>query len=161
MYGLFGKNRESPVKEPMKLNVYHFIKGEEVVFDFNGLDFTFEKFYLLVSEDGMFLTVKDEAPMNLINLLDTVVDEVGVDRNQVMRSDEVDLVLRLDVNLFRKVKDEIRKKTDPRDVFETEYQGHKLLKVLTAYSLIEYGTVERKFKFYAEGPLADAIRKRL
>jgi len=159
MFDLFSRKKTRKTR-PIEMGVNYFVKGKEVVFDLNGMDFTFGKFYLVVNEVGMYLIVKDEAPLNLINLLETVVDEVGVNRKQVRDSDEVDMILRLDDELFKKVKEEILRSTDPRNIFDIEYQGHRLLRVLTAYSLEEYSTYERKFNVYAKGPLVDAIKGR-
>jgi hypothetical protein len=161
MMDLFRKKKKEPIPKPIKIGVFYFVDGEDVVFDFNGLDFTFEKFYLMVNDEGMYLIVKDEAPLNLINLLETVVDEVGVRRKDVLDSDNVDFILKLDDALFKEVKDEILKQTEAKEIFEIQYKGHELLKVLTAYSIEEYSTFQSNFNVYAKGPLVDAIKRKL
>ncbi len=135
--------------------------GGDVVFKLGKLDFTFEKFYVYISQEGLFLKVPDEAPMNLINLLDTVHDEVHVNRKMVIDSDKVDFILQLDPDLFREFEPRIMKCEDPRDIFELDLKGFKFLKELEHYYLIEYGTMTRRLKFHLGGKLGNAIRRKV
>jgi hypothetical protein len=153
-----GKKDHGPSR--IRKDVNYFINGEDVIFDFNGMDFTFEKFYLLVNDSGMYLSVKDEAPMNLINLLETVVDKVGVNRKDVLDADKVDIFLKLDDNLFKEMKEEVLNRENAKDIFRILYKDHELLKVLNAYSLEGYSTYQRNIKVYARGKLIDAIKRR-
>ena len=160
MFKIFSK-KKIPEAEPIEAGVNYFVNGEDIIFDLNGLDFTFEKFYVNLLDNGMYLIVKDEAPMNLILIADTAIDEVGVNRQQVLASDEVDMILRLDDALFGALKDKIMEVTDVKQIFEIEHKGFKFVKQLSNYFLEEYGTVERRFDVYAKGPLVDAIKRKL
>jgi hypothetical protein len=161
VFKFFSRKKKTEVVEKIRPNVNYFVNGKDIVFDLNGSDFTFEGFYVNILEDGMYLIVKDEAPMNLILILDVVIDEVGVNRKQVLDSDEVDMILRLDDGLFREIKAEILEKTDVKDIFDIEYDNIKMMRYFSSYFIEEYGTVERRFNVFAKGPLVDAIKKKL
>lgn len=135
--------------------------GGDVVFKLGKQDFTFEKFYVYISEEGLFLKVPDEAPMNLINLLETVHDEVHVNRKMVMDSDKVDFILQLDPDLFREFEPRIMNCEDPKEIFDLDLEGFTFLKELEHYYLIEYGTMTKRLNFHLGGKIGNAIRRKV
>ncbi len=144
----------------IRSNVNYFLNGEDVIFKLGELDFTFEKFYVYINEEGLFIKVPEEAPMNLMNILDTVHDEVGVNRRQVLDSDEVDMILQLDPDLYREMEPRIIGCAEPWEIFELDIKGFRFLKELEHYYLIEYGTTERRLDIHLGGKIGNAIRRK-
>jgi hypothetical protein len=118
------------------------VKGNKVIFDLNGLDFTFEGFYVAVTDEFLFIMVKDEAPMNLINLLGAVKEDVEVNRKDVLSADTVRFRLRLNEDIFQSLKESIVKINDIREAFEIQAEGQYLLKDFNNYLLEMYGTMQ-------------------
>jgi hypothetical protein len=157
----FGKKGSSDSK-PSRLekDVDYCVDGG-VVFRLGEGDFTFEKFYVHINDEGLFLKIAGEVPMNLINILETVHDNVDVNRKMVLDSNKVDFILQLDPDLFREFEPRIIKCEDPRDIFELDLKGFTFLKELEHYYLIEYGTMTRRLKFHLGGKLGNAIRRKV
>ena len=122
--------------------VNYFVKGSDVKFDLNGLDFTFEGFYVAVTDESLFIMVKDEAPMNLINLLGAVKEDVEVNRKDVLEADTVKFRLRLFEDVFHSLKEIIIKVNDIKNVFEIQIEGKYFLKDFNNYWLEMYGTTQ-------------------
>jgi hypothetical protein len=147
---------------PLQKDINYFVEGEDVVFKLgNDLDFTFDRFYVFINNEGLFIKVPDEVPMNLINLLGTIQDEVDVNRKQVLDSDEVDMILQLDPDLFREFEPRIMRCREPKDIFDLDLKGFTFLKELEHYYLIEYGTMTRRLNFHLGGKLGNAIRRKV
>ena len=131
---------------PIKPGTSYYVKGEDVVFQLNGLNYTFEKFYLQVLEghegadDGLYINVPEEAPMNLINISAAAEVEDGVELNteEIMGADTAKLTLRLTEGLYRAVKDRVLACTDPIQVFDVEHEG-KSLKDFSHYQIVGWG----------------------
>jgi hypothetical protein len=154
-----GKRSKSAIKRPIETGVDHFVNGSYVTFKLGELDHTFEKFYVLVNEEGLFLKVPKEVPMNLMNILDTIHDEVGVNRKNVLDSDVVDMILQLDPDLFTAFQARILECTDVLHIFDLDMEGYQFLKELEHYYLIEYGTTTKRLDFHLGGKLGNAIRR--
>ncbi len=154
-----GKKSIRTSKKPIETNVNYFVNGSDVIFKLGELDFTFEKFYVLVNEEGLFVKVPEEVPMNLMNILDTIHDEVDVNRKNVLDSDVVDMILQLDPDLFRAFQTRILECTDVLDIFDLDMEGFQFLKELEHYYLIEYGTTTKRLDFHLGGKLGNAIRR--
>jgi hypothetical protein len=137
---LFGKKEKK--SEPIELGVSYFVKGEDVLFDLNGLDFTFGKFYAVVRERSLRILVEEEAPMNLIHLLGAVEDDVEVERKDVLDADTVKLELKLKSKIFNAMKQRILTSTDILDLFQLEDRGNHPLLDLSNYRLEKYGTTK-------------------
>ena len=145
----------------LRSNVNYFVSGEDVVFKLGELDFTFENFYLYICEEGFFLKVGEETPMNLLKILDTVHDEVGVDRKLVIDSDVVDMMIQLDPDIYLALKKKIMNCRDPREVFDLDIEGFRFVKELEHYYLIEYGTRSARLDLHLGGRIGNAIRRKL
>jgi hypothetical protein len=137
---LFG-NKEKR-SEPIELGVNYFVKGKDVVFDLNGLDFTFGKFYAVVRERSLMITVEEEVPMNLMHLLGAVEDYIEVERKDVLDADTVNFVLKLKTKVFNALKQRILTSTDILDLFQLEDRGNHPLLDLSNYRLEKYGTTK-------------------
>lgn len=144
----------------IRKDVNYFVKRDEVTFKLGELDLTFEKFYVLINGEGLLLKIPKEVPMNLINILDTVHDEVGVNRKHVLDSDDVDMVLQLDPDIFNALKERMLKCRVPKDIFDLDIEGFKFVKELEHYHLIEYGTTRKRLNFHLGGKLGNAIRRK-
>jgi hypothetical protein len=127
-------------KGSIELDVNYFVDGKDVVFDLNGLDFTFEKFYVNVSEDNVTLIIPEEVPMNLINLLDTIKDDLDADRSTILEADIVNFNLELDNDIFAYVKSKIHNISDIKDLFKIEMEGKAPMKLFKNYELVRYDT---------------------
>ena len=113
--------QKTPVStEPIRVGPGYFVSGDKVVFDLNGMDYSFEKFYLLIADagsgnlqsigldgqepidEGLYINVPEEAPMNLINIAGASDEEEGVelDREEVLGADTAKLSLKLADRLF-------------------------------------------------------------
>jgi hypothetical protein len=138
MTALFKKR--SKKSEGIKLGVDYFIPGKDVVFDLNGLDFTFGKFDVTLTEDSLKIKVEDEAPMNLIYLLDAVKSTIDVDRKEIINADSVRFVLNLKNGTFSQMKSGLLKLNQINDIFQLDVDGKFPLKLFINYELEMYGT---------------------
>lgn len=123
----------------IETGVEYLVKGESVIFDLNGQDFTFKKFNVSVTDDSMKLIVKDEGPMVFIHLLDTVGDPVGVDRKQLQVAESVRFNLILKPDVFEALRTKILSAKDIRDVFEFETREGVPLRSFMNYEFEMYG----------------------
>ena len=147
----FLKKKEAQItpvnREPIRVGPNYFVSGEKVIFDLNGLDYSFEKFYLQVMEksdaadEGLFINVPEEAPMNLINIAAAAREEEGVElnREEILGANTAKLTLKLADELYEAVKDKVFACTDPIDVFDIEHEGKKLLRNLSHYAIVGWG----------------------
>ncbi len=156
-----GKRSKRTSKKSIETHVNYFVNGSDVIFKLGELDFTFEKFYVLVNEEGLFVKVPEEVPMNLMNILDTIHDEVDVNRRNVLDSDVVDMVLQLDPDLFRAFQTRILEGIDILDIFDLDMEGFQFLKELEHYYLIEYGTTTKRLDLHLGGKLGNWINRNL
>ncbi len=122
--------------EKLRPRVNYFIDGEKVVFRLNGLDFTFESFYLAYSDEWMRIFILEEAPMNLIMISDVAHEEVEVDREEVINADTVSFTLQLKDEDFVNVIDRLREVTEPHEAFDV---GGDRLKDPSKYNIRRWG----------------------
>jgi hypothetical protein len=138
MIMFFKKRSNKETKEGIELGVNYFVNGPDVVFDLNGLDFTFEKFYVNVNEDNLTLIIPEEVPMNLINLLDSLKDDLDADRSTIIEADIVSFNLELNNDVFTSIKSKIHNASDIKDLFNIEIGGKTPLKFFKNYELVRY-----------------------
>jgi len=134
--------KPEPPKEPLRLGTNYFIKGSDVVFKLNDLDFTFEGFYLQITEEGLHINILEEVPMNLINIAGAALVEEGVEleHKTIMEADTVKFTLKLTPELFEFAKEQLATITEPADVFDIEVQGKKHLRDFHYYFIVMWGT---------------------
>jgi hypothetical protein len=135
--------KESKKKIPIEMGVNYFVKGEDVIFDLNGLDFTFEKFYVKVDDTGLGIMVDEEVPMNLINLLDTIDSPLDVNRKEILDSDLVHFTLKVKDEVFSPLKSQILKVPDIKEIFEINLDNRPPLRSFNNYELESYGIGSR------------------
>jgi len=140
LFKFFKKSSKEP--KPIELGVNYFVNGENVIFNLNGLDFTFEKFYVVVTSDSMKILVDDEVPMNLMNILGAVKDDLDVNRREILEADTVRFILKLNDETFAKLKPELPKITEITDIFKLKVNGKLPLKNFKSYVLDLYGTAK-------------------
>ena len=116
------------------------VAGDQVVFDLDGLQFTFEKFRVVVDGQCLRLHVDQEGPMNLIFLVGVAEPAVDANRREILNADSVRVVLRLKDSVFSRTRDSTPDGTDPRALFDLEVDGRLLLKLLANYEVESYGT---------------------
>lgn len=135
---MFGKKKKAKVvtSEKLRPKVLYFVNGEDVVFKLNELDFTFESFYLVYTDEWMRIIVREDAPMNLIMISEVAHEEVEVDREDVLQADTVSFTLQLKDGDFVNVIDRLREVRDPVDAFDV---GGDRLKDLSKYSIVRWG----------------------
>jgi hypothetical protein len=119
----------------IELGVNYFVKGESVVFDLKGQDFTFEEFRVVVTDDSMKIQIEDETPMNLLKMLGSIGDPIGVDRQRLLESRSVRFVLRLKVGIFNAYRTRILSVNDIKDLFQLESDGKFPLRSFSNYEL--------------------------
>ena len=134
--------RSPKESKPIELGVNYFVNGENVLFNLNSLDFTFEKFYVIVTADSLKILVEDEVPMNLMNILGAVKDELDVDRKEILEADTVRFILKLNDETFAEVKSKLLKITEIADIFQLEVNGKLPLKNFKSYVLDLHGTTK-------------------
>jgi hypothetical protein len=141
MINFFKKSKKE--QKPIELGVNYFIKGESVVFKLNDLDFTFEKFYVTITNDSMKILVEDETPMNLMYLLDIVKDDLEANRKDILEADTVRFILKLNYEVFSKLKHKIIEVIEILDIFGFKLNGELPLKDFKNYELELYGTSKK------------------
>jgi hypothetical protein len=135
--------------EPILSNVNYFVKGEDVVFDLNTLDFTFEGFYVFITDEYLQIQILEEVPMNLILVAGAAEPDVEVEGNELETADSVKFTLQLNDGLFASMKEDIFKQTDIRDVFALQLvegsdgAGVKPpLRIFKNYHIVMWGTTQ-------------------
>jgi hypothetical protein len=138
MIMFFKKKPKKEKKTGVEIGVQYFIDGSEVIFELEGLDFTFERLYVTINESEMIIFVPEEPSMNLINILDTVANLVEVDREDVLTADIVDITLKLKDVQFSLVKSKIFDVKEIKEIFDLEVDGKLPLRFFENYELKHY-----------------------
>ena len=142
--GFFSRKKkekeEAERYKPIERGPAYFVEGENVQFKLNGMPFTFNKFYLTLTDEQLVFKVVEEAPMNLINIADTVELDIDLNRSEVMEADEVSLTLKLKPALFSELKEEIFMSPAPDTLFYMGHGGTEPLLDLSNWMLVQYGT---------------------
>jgi hypothetical protein len=136
----FKKKSKKSKKSGIELGAQYFVDGNDVVFDLNDLEFTFEKFYVKVGENDLQIIIKDEVPMNLINILATVNINIDVNRKEILDSDIVHFTLKLNEIIYKIHKSQIFNLSDVKEVFNLSPDKEYPLRRFNNYYLESYGT---------------------
>ena len=127
--------KENPSANPasIKPGTSYFVKGEDVVFDLNSLDFTFEGFYAQVVDDAFYIHVRGEVPMNLLYLLNLTESGEQMSPEVLGNAESVDFTLQLKAELFSELSTSILSSTEIIDVFSIKLEGNEPLKQFKNY----------------------------
>jgi len=125
----------------METGVNYHVEGRKVLFDLNGLDFTFEGFYFRLTEENFTIDVKDEVPLNLVNVEGAARVEEGleIEYKDLQDVDSVNFTLELKKDFFGALKDRMTG-IPVGELFELEMDGEKPLKKFTNYTMVRWGT---------------------
>lgn len=122
---------KSGVSEKLNPGTNYFVEGEDVVFDLNGLDFTFEGFYVQPTHEGMFIHVREEVPMNLMNISAATPLEEGMDPKVLSRDIPVHFTLELKPEVLSGLRDDLFQCGDIKEIFDIEREGSKPLRIFS------------------------------
>ena len=132
--------KRSRRSEPYQLGTRYLVSGKDAVFDLDGLDFTFENCHVVLTDSGFRISMDEEAPMNLIHLLQIVQDSVGVERQEVLDADAVHFTLKLKDDLFSSLKGKPLTEPNVKRMFQFQLDQRTPLADLASYEIERYGT---------------------
>lgn len=136
----FWKREKKKKAKPIESGVNYYVSGDHVVFDLDGMNFTFEKFYVHFTDEGLFININDEVPMNLTFISQVAVNDIDFQPSQAQDADSVQFVLQLKMDVFNELKGKIAEATDIKEIFEIEHYGTSPLKTFSNYLLISWGS---------------------
>ncbi len=143
------KKKEVIPREPITPGTHYFVKGKDVVFDLNSLAFTFEGFYVQITDEHLKIHIKDEVPMNLILVEGAAPTEVEFEFDTINDADSVKFTLQLDNELFSYLKEKLLAVHDIKEIFDItmgikedggEEEVEKPLRVFSNYRIVMWGT---------------------
>ncbi len=114
--------------------------GRVVTFDMSGIDFTFKRFILLVTDEKLTLTVPEEQPFNLVLISETarMDEDMEFEMEHIIDADTTSLKLELDGALFAALREKLLDSVAVTDFFEIELDGEKPLKNLENYEMVKW-----------------------
>ncbi len=136
------KPKKGLKSEPIRFDVNYFVKGKKVIFDLDGLDFTFEGFYVFITEEALQIIVNEEVPMNLIFITQVVESEVSLTPNELENADTVSFTLQLNAEVFDQLKEMIMAMKDIKEIFDLDpgQDGDKPLRKFSNYDIVKVGS---------------------